>query len=75
MKEDSSPTSKIRRYSMSQETEMLKVKTFIFGRDMVVLTRDGRLSMLTKPQKRRPQVCLNMDSTSEEYSTSDQECQ
>ena len=38
---------------MFQVLRMLKVKTFTSGRDITVLTRDGRLSILTKRQEIR----------------------
>jgi hypothetical protein len=76
MKDNSSTTSKIRRYSMSLETKTEKDKTFMPGRDMVELTRDGELSILTKlERKERRDITLNMDSTLEEHSTSDQDSQ
>jgi hypothetical protein len=76
MKETSSPISKTGRYSMSQETEIEKCKMFIFGRDTVVLTRDGELSIMTKNLKRRLRVFTETsDSISTEPSILDQECQ
>jgi hypothetical protein len=47
MKDNSSPISETERLWMSQETEMLKDKMFISGRDMVEETRDGELSIMT----------------------------
>jgi hypothetical protein len=76
MKDNSSPTSKTERYSMFQETEILKDKTFISGRDTEEPIRDGELSILIKPlRKRQRDSTLTLDSMLEEHSTSDQECQ
>jgi hypothetical protein len=60
---------------MFQETKMLKCKTFISGRDMVVQTRDGRLSMLIKLKKRKLLEQEASDSKSTNHSTSDQDSQ
>jgi hypothetical protein len=61
---------------MSQETKILKDKTFMLGRDMVEETRDGESSMLIELQRKRSlDMILTSDSTLEEHSTSDQECQ
>jgi hypothetical protein len=76
MKDNSLPTSKITRYSMSLETKIEKDKTFIFGRDMVVETRDGVLSILTKLLRKEVRDgTVNMDSISTDHSTSDQDSQ
>jgi len=76
MKDNSSPTSRTTRYSMSQETEILKCKMFMLGRDMEVQTRDGESSMLTnKRDKEEKDSTVTSDSISTEHSTSDQDFQ
>jgi hypothetical protein len=48
----------------------------MLGRDMVEETRDGESSMLIELQRKRSlDMTLTLDSTLEEHSTSDQECQ
>jgi hypothetical protein len=61
---------------MFLETEIPKDKMFISGRDTEVQTRDGELSILTQSRESKPRdLTLDTDSTSEEYSTSDQDSQ
>ena len=48
---DTSQMSRTTRFLMYQATKMLKDKTFMFGRDTVDLTRDGRSSTSTPRQE------------------------
>jgi hypothetical protein len=57
---------------------MLKDKNVLFTEDTMAGTKDGELLILTERTTRRkePQDLIqNMDSTSIEHSSSDQECQ
>jgi hypothetical protein len=75
MKDNSSPALETKRYSMSQETKIVKDKTFMHGEDTEVPIRDGELFILTELERKRQRDSAHMDSTLEEHSTSDQECQ
>jgi hypothetical protein len=76
MKDNSSPIFQTERYSMFQETEILKDKTSISGRDTEEPIRDGESSMKIKKLRKRPRECMEiMDSTSIEHSTLDQDSQ
>jgi hypothetical protein len=76
MKDNSSQISTTRRYSMSQETKTEKDKMFTSGRDTVVLTRDGRLSTLTRlKRKKLLDIMEATDSISTDNSISDQDSQ
>jgi hypothetical protein len=61
---------------MSSKEKMLKPRKLLFGRDIMDLTRDGELFMLTN-QRRRDHLdsTKNTDSTSTDCSTSDQDSQ
>jgi hypothetical protein len=61
---------------MFSKERMLKDKRLLSGRDIMVLTKDGELSILTKlPRKEEVDSTLNTDSTSTELSISDQDSQ
>jgi len=64
------------RLLMSQEERMKKVNQFGLGSSMMEPTRDGRSSILTKHQRfQLKDSTKNMDSTSTDHSTSDQDFQ
>jgi len=61
---------------MSIKTRILKDKKLLSGRDIMAGTRDGELSILTNQRKKLLRDMIeNMDSTSTEHSTSDQDFQ
>jgi hypothetical protein len=76
MKDNTSSISETIRHSMTIKIRMLKVKRLSFGEDIMVLTKDGELSILINPL-RNQQVDLtrNSDSISTDYSTSDLDSQ
>jgi DNA-binding transcriptional regulator YiaG len=76
MKETSSSTSKTIEYLMLAETKMLKDNQSLFTRDMVVLTRDGRSSILIRlKMSKMKDMKRTSDSTSTDHSISDQDFQ
>jgi hypothetical protein len=61
---------------MSIKTRMLKDTRLSSGEDTTDSTRDGELSILTKPVKKElVDTTHHMDSTSIDYSISDQDSQ
>jgi hypothetical protein len=69
-------TSITRRYSMFIKRRMLKDKNVLFIKDIMAGTKDGELSMLTKlPRLDQRDMTVNMDSTSIDHYSSDQDSQ
>jgi len=61
---------------MFQEPRMLKDKKLLFTASALELTRDGELSILTKPRKSQLRDLTKIsDSTSEDHSTLFQDSQ
>jgi hypothetical protein len=74
--ENTSSISRTRRHLMSIKERMLKDKRLSSGRSIMDSTRDGELSMLTNQPRRDPRdMTRTSDSTSTDYSTSDQDSQ
>jgi len=76
MRDNTSGTSRTRRSLMFQEPRMLKDKKLLFTASALELTRDGELSILTKPRKSQLRDLTKIsDSTSEDHSTLFQDSQ
>jgi hypothetical protein len=66
-KVSTSATSKIKEFLILKEERIKKVKTLLSTRDIMVLTRDGRLSILTNPRmsqlrdSTKSSVCTSAD--------------
>jgi hypothetical protein len=63
MKDNTSSISETIRLSMSIKIRIMKVKRLSFGEDIMVLTKDGELSILINPL-RNQQVDLTKNSVS-----------
>jgi hypothetical protein len=75
-KENTSLISKTRRQLMSIRTRILRDKRLSSGEDTMAGTKDGELSMLTKQRRKEVQDGIqDMDSTSIDHSSSDQNFQ
>jgi hypothetical protein len=69
-------TSTTRRLLMSTKTRILKDKRLLYGRDIMVGTKDGESSILTKqPRKEHQDSIKSMDCTSTDHSSSDPDFQ
>jgi hypothetical protein len=74
--DNTSLTSRTIRQLMSIKEKILKDNKSLLGRNIMDLTRDGELSMLTNiPRLEQVDMTENMDSISIEHSTSDQDFQ
>jgi hypothetical protein len=63
-------TSRTEEYLMFQEVRILKVNHVFSGRNTVVRTKDGKLSILTKMlDHKRRELTRNSDSMSTDHST------
>ena len=71
---DTSSIGTTEKQLMSMEAKMKKEERSLFGRDTMELTKNGRLSILTKPTQFKPRVLTKiLDSMSTDHSTSDLE--
>jgi hypothetical protein len=77
MKDNTSSTSRIRKHLMFTQTEMKKEERLLYGRDIMVQTRDGESSILIQRVLRKEllDTTVNGVSISTEHSTLDQDFQ
>jgi hypothetical protein len=76
MKVNTSSTGTMEKLLMSQEERMLKDKQLSSGTNIMVLTRDGKSSMLTRPIRfQERDLMRNSDSTEIDHSISDPDFQ
>jgi hypothetical protein len=76
MKVNTSSIGRTEKHLMSQVQRMLKVKLLLFTRNIMVLTRNGELSILTKlMDHNRKDLRKTSDSTATDHSTLSQDSQ